>query len=125
MKTIIFTVLIPGIILFLALNLVARELFRRYHEMKKQAEREAALAERQIAGEACRVREEIAAVAEPLEVVSGLEVPVARVGHLLALKILAAREARPQDVGDARQLLRVASAEETEPTRRRRSPRTG
>ena len=45
MKTIIFTVLIPGIILFLALNLVARELFRRYHEMKKQAEREAALAE--------------------------------------------------------------------------------
>ena len=45
MKTIIFTVLIPGIILFLALNLVARELFRRYQEMKRQAEREAALAE--------------------------------------------------------------------------------
>jgi CheY-like chemotaxis protein len=45
MKTIIFTVLIPGIILFLALNLAARELFRRYQEMKKQAEREAALAE--------------------------------------------------------------------------------
>jgi CheY-like chemotaxis protein/glycine cleavage system H lipoate-binding protein len=45
MKSIIFTVLIPGIVLFLALNLAARELFRRYHEMKKQAEREAALAE--------------------------------------------------------------------------------
>jgi CheY-like chemotaxis protein len=45
MKTIIFTVLIPGIILFLALNLAARELFRRYHEMKRQADREAALAE--------------------------------------------------------------------------------
>ena len=58
------------------------------------------------------IEPEIAAVAEPLEVVSGLKVPVARIGHLLALKILAAREARPQDVGDARQLLRVASAED-------------
>jgi CheY-like chemotaxis protein len=45
MKTIIFTVLLPGIILFLVLNLAARELFRKYHEMKKQAEREEALAE--------------------------------------------------------------------------------
>jgi CheY-like chemotaxis protein/glycine cleavage system H lipoate-binding protein len=45
MKTIFFTVVLPGIILFLVLNLAARELFRRYHEMKKRAEREEALAE--------------------------------------------------------------------------------
>ncbi len=55
------------------------------------------------------IEPEIAAVAELLEVVSGLEVPVARIGHLLALKILAAKEARPRDFEDARQLLRVAS----------------
>jgi CheY-like chemotaxis protein len=45
MKTIFFTILLPGAVLFLVLNLAARELFRRYHEMKRQAEREAALAE--------------------------------------------------------------------------------
>lgn len=58
------------------------------------------------------IEPEIAALAERLEVMSGLEVPVARVGHLLALKILAAKEARPRDFEDARQLLRVASEED-------------
>jgi CheY-like chemotaxis protein len=45
MKTIILTLVLPGIILFVGLNVAARELFRRYHEMKRQAEREQALAE--------------------------------------------------------------------------------
>ena len=43
--TTVLMIVIPGIILFVFLNLVARELFLKYHEMKRQAEREAALAE--------------------------------------------------------------------------------
>lgn len=43
--TLVFTVLIPGLILFFFLNLAARELLRKFHEMKRQAEREEALAE--------------------------------------------------------------------------------
>ena len=58
------------------------------------------------------IEAEIAAVAEPLEAVSGLEVPVAKVGHLLALKVLAARTDRMRDYEDARQLLLVATAED-------------
>lgn len=58
------------------------------------------------------IENEIVALAEPFEVVPDLTVPVARVGHLLALKVLAARPERPRDVEDALQLLRVASVEE-------------
>lgn len=58
------------------------------------------------------IEAEIAALAEPLEVVSGLEAPVARIGHLLALKVLAAKAARPRDVEDALELLRVAAPED-------------
>jgi CheY-like chemotaxis protein/glycine cleavage system H lipoate-binding protein len=43
--TTVLMIVIPGIILFVFLNLVARELFLKYHEMKRQVEREAALAE--------------------------------------------------------------------------------
>jgi CheY-like chemotaxis protein len=43
--TLVLTILIPGLILFFFLNLAARELFLKFHEMKKQAEREEALAE--------------------------------------------------------------------------------
>jgi CheY-like chemotaxis protein len=45
MKTIVLTILIPGVILFFLLDLVARELLRKLRETKQQAEREAALAE--------------------------------------------------------------------------------
>ena len=45
MKSIIFLIVIPGIILFVVLNLITRELFRRYQEVKEQREREDALAE--------------------------------------------------------------------------------
>ena len=41
----ILIIVIPGIILFLFLNLAARELFRKLQETKKRAEREQALAE--------------------------------------------------------------------------------
>jgi CheY-like chemotaxis protein len=45
MKTIVLTIIIPGIILFFFLNLAARQLFLKLHEIKRQAEREEALAE--------------------------------------------------------------------------------
>lgn len=53
---------------------------------------------------------EIVAAATPLEVLPGVVVPVARKGHLLALKVLARSERRPQDLADIRALLKVADA---------------
>lgn len=59
------------------------------------------------------IEAEIVAEAEPLEVFSGITLPVARVGHLLALKLLARDDKRrPQDLVDIRSLLAVASAED-------------
>lgn len=56
---------------------------------------------------------EIAARAEPIEIVPGLTVPLARTGHLLALKLLARDDrTRPQDADDLRALLEVASPDD-------------
>jgi hypothetical protein len=55
------------------------------------------------------VEEEIVAAAELREVALGLYVPVARIGHLIALKVLAGRE---KDRTDARSLLQRASLED-------------
>lgn len=67
------------------------------------------------------IEPEVVAAAEPLEVMPGLFMPVARTGHLLALKVLAldlARpERRPQDLGDIQELLRVADGEEIQQAR--------
>lgn len=61
------------------------------------------------------IEAEIVAAAEPLEVLPGLTMPVARVGHLLILKVLSQDdERRPQDAGDLRALRLVASGEERE-----------
>ncbi len=55
------------------------------------------------------IEQEIADCAERLEILTGLLVPVARVGHLMALKVLARDDRRrPQDVDDLRALLREA-----------------
>lgn len=51
------------------------------------------------------IEPEVAAAASRLEVLPGLSVPVAQIGHLLALKILAGR---PQDLADIQSLLRYA-----------------
>jgi hypothetical protein len=52
------------------------------------------------------IEAEIVAEAEPLEVFPGIVAPVARSGHLLALKVLARDDQlRPQDLVDARALL--------------------
>jgi predicted nucleotidyltransferase len=59
------------------------------------------------------IEAEIVAEAEPLEVFSGITLPVARVGHLLVLKLLARDDRRrPQDLVDIRSLLAVATPED-------------
>jgi hypothetical protein len=56
------------------------------------------------------IEPEIARGAEALEIVPGLVVPVARIGHLLALKVLARDDRRrPQDLDDLRALLREST----------------
>jgi hypothetical protein len=56
------------------------------------------------------IEPEIAQAAEVLEITPGLVVPVATIGHLIAIKILARDDAtRPQDLADLRALLRSAS----------------
>ncbi len=59
------------------------------------------------------IEAEIVAEAVPLEVFAGVQVPVARIGHLAALKLLATDDkTRPQDALDLRALRRVATEEE-------------
>lgn len=59
------------------------------------------------------IEPEIVAAAEPLEILPDLVVPVARTGHLIAMKLLARDDrARPQDADDLRSLVAIASAAE-------------
>jgi predicted nucleotidyltransferase len=59
------------------------------------------------------VEPEIAARAEPLEVLEGLVVPIAVIGDLLALKLLSRDDdTRPQDAGDIRTLVAAATADD-------------
>lgn len=60
------------------------------------------------------VEQEVVAEAEPVEIVPGLVVPVARTGHLLAMKLLSRAGDRPQDEVDIQALLEVASPAEIE-----------
>ncbi len=52
------------------------------------------------------------AASDELEIVQGLHVRVARVGHLITLKLLAADDDRPQDAMDVRALRDVAVSED-------------
>jgi predicted nucleotidyltransferase len=59
------------------------------------------------------IEPEIVARAESVSILPGLTVPLARTGHLLAMKVLAREDrARPQDADDLRALLAVASVED-------------
>lgn len=64
------------------------------------------------------IEEEITEQADLLEILPQLFLPVAKTGHLMAMKVLALRphrpQDRPQDPTDLRELLRVADAEEIE-----------
>lgn len=56
------------------------------------------------------IEPEIAAAAERLEILPGLVLPVAQLGHLIAVKLLARDdETRPQDIADLRAMLREAT----------------
>ena len=56
------------------------------------------------------IEREVVEDAERLRVLEDIEVPVARVGHLIALKVLSRDDVkRPQDLVDLRALLKVAS----------------
>ncbi len=64
------------------------------------------------------IEPEIVAAAEPVDLLPGLHMPVARTGHLIALKVLSRDDVqRPQDLVDLRALLRVASTEERQRAR--------
>ncbi len=59
------------------------------------------------------IEPEIVAASTPLLLGPDLQAPVASIGHLIALKLLAVDDARrPQDALDLRALLRVATAED-------------
>ncbi len=65
------------------------------------------------------IEPEIVAAAEPLEILPGLAVPVARLSHLIALEVLARDDrTRPQDRVDIAMLLRAADAEAIDEARR-------
>ena len=56
------------------------------------------------------IESEVARGADRLEVLAGLHIPVARLGHLMALKLLARDDRRrPQDLDDLRYLLREST----------------
>jgi predicted nucleotidyltransferase len=58
------------------------------------------------------IEEELVRDADVLEVLPGLRLPVARIGHLIALKLLALDENRPQDAFDLANLRTVADEQE-------------
>jgi predicted nucleotidyltransferase len=58
------------------------------------------------------IEPEVAQQAESIAILPGIEVPVARTGHLLALKVLSRSPERPQDSADITALMRVLDAVE-------------
>jgi len=64
------------------------------------------------------IEPEVARDAESIEVLPGLRIPVARLGHLMALKLLARDDRRrPQDLDDLRALLRESTPDDLAQTR--------
>lgn len=58
------------------------------------------------------IEEEVVASAEILEVVRGILLPVARTGHLIALKVLSVAPGRETDAADLRSLAGIATEED-------------
>lgn len=64
------------------------------------------------------IEPELVNAADEIAIVPGLSIPVARTGHLLALKVLARNDRdRPQDLDDIRALTRESSAADREEAR--------
>ena len=62
----------------------------------------------------CGIEPQICREAERIEVIPGLLVPVARSGHLVAMKLLSLSPDRPQDEADLRALIRTLTPDERE-----------
>jgi len=60
------------------------------------------------------IEPELVAAADAMEILPGVTVPVAKVGHLIALKVLSAVPSRPQDAADLRALAAAADEGELE-----------
>lgn len=60
----------------------------------------------------CGIEADIVAAAEPVSLGAETPVPVARLHHLIAMKLVSESDLRDQDRGDLRELLAVASAED-------------
>jgi predicted nucleotidyltransferase len=60
------------------------------------------------------IEPEVAGQAESIAILAGIEVPVARTGHLLALKVLSRSPERPQDSADIAALMQILDAVERE-----------
>ncbi len=67
------------------------------------------------------IEREVVADAEALEIASGVRLPVARTGHLMAMKLLSVADGRETDAADLRWLARAA--DDTEWERAERSVR--
>jgi len=63
------------------------------------------------------IEPEIVAAADRVRVMAGLELPVARVGHLIAVKLLAEDERRPADRADLAALIAAVEAAELDRAR--------
>jgi predicted nucleotidyltransferase len=64
------------------------------------------------------IEPEIVAEAQVIEIMDGISLPVARIGHLLAIKILSRDDVnRPQDATDIQKLLAVSNDEELSVTK--------
>jgi hypothetical protein len=63
------------------------------------------------------IEPELIRAATPIELLPGFVIPVATVAHLLALKVLALADNRPQDLVDIRSLLAVARDADIEQAR--------
>lgn len=64
------------------------------------------------------IESEIVAAAELVEIIPGLTLPIATTGHLIALKLLARDDYRPQDSADLRLLAIAASKSDRDAARR-------
>lgn len=58
------------------------------------------------------IEKEIIEQAEVIEIFQGIEIPIARIGHLLALKILSESPERPRDTQDIKNLISFATEED-------------
>ena len=61
------------------------------------------------------IEKEVVSHAEAIELIEGLVIPTAQIGHLIALKVLSRDdENRPQDIADLRQLIKSSTTEDIE-----------